>query len=147
MQLDISQTCANILGNMYNNIQVGDMIRVSRLPYNHVGIYVGRRFHAGRAGDVIHNDKWVGVVLSTLADFSGGGPVQVHRAATGNYFQREAVVDRALSLLGKRFDLLAFNCEHAANWAQTGNSESPQLQGLLVLVAIFGGLALLSQSK
>jgi hypothetical protein len=128
-------------------LQPGDMIRVNRLIYNHVGIYVGRRFSDERIDGVIHNDKFGGVVVSTLADFSCGAAVQLHKPATGDYFEREAIVERAFSLIGQKFDLLKFNCEHAANWAQTGKSESPQLRGAIALAALFCGFAVLFRSK
>jgi hypothetical protein len=126
-------------------LQVGDMIQVGRFLYNHVGIYVGSRTADGR--DVVHNDKNGGVVLSTLAEFSGGKPVQLHTAASGNYVEREAIANRALSLLGRRFDLLTFNCEHAANWAQSGKLESPQIKGFVLFALIVGGLALVARRR
>ncbi len=127
-------------------LQVGDIIEVDRFFYRHVGIYVGPRTFDGRV--VAHNDKNGGVVLSTLAEFSGGQPIQLRKSAGNvNYFQRQETADRILSLLGQKFDLLTFNCEHAANWAQNGKSESPQLQGVFLLAAIVGGLALLKGSR
>jgi hypothetical protein len=124
------------------NLQIGDMIRVDRPLYRHVGIYVGQRAFDPR--DVIHNDKGGGVVLSTLADFSAGSAVFIHQPAAGDIFEREAIVQRAFSLLGIKFDLLAFNCEHAATFAQSGKSESPQLQAFAVVALLFGGLAILA---
>jgi len=124
---------------------VGDMIEVDRFVYRHVGRYVGPQTFDGR--DVVHNDKNGGVVLSTLAEFSGGKPVKLRQAAPVNCFQRQEIANRALSLLGQKFDLLTFNCEHAATWAENGEAQSPQLQGALLLLGIFGLLALLSNSK
>lgn len=118
--------------------QVGDMIAVKRLGYIHVGNYVGSRTPDGR--DVVHNDKSKGVVLTTLAEFSGGAPVFLHKQATGNYFQREATANRAFSLIGRKFDLLTFNCEHAANLIQSGYQESPQLQAYAFAALICLGL-------
>ena len=98
--------------------QIGDMISIDRFGYKHVGIYVGMRGHG--ANDVVHNDKGGGVVVASLADFSKGATIHLHKAASGDYFQREAIASRAFSLVGRKFDLFTFNCEHAANWAQTG---------------------------
>jgi Lecithin retinol acyltransferase len=123
---------------------VGDMIEIDRFLYRHVGIYVSPRAD-GR--DILHNDKNGGVVLSTLAEFSGGKPVKLRQPAPSNYFQRQEIANRALSLLGQKFDLLTFNCEHAATWAQNGEKHSPQLQGAFLLLGIFGLLALLGSSK
>lgn len=125
-------------GNAKYVPQIGDMIRVSRVFYNHVGIYAGARGFDGRC--VVHNDKNGGVVFSTLAEFSGGAPVHLHKAATGNYHERMEIADRAFSLIGQKFNLVKFNCEHAATWSQTGKMESPQLEGyvFLCLLAILG---------
>ena len=109
------------------------MIAVKRFGYTHVGIYVGPRTLDGR--DVVHNDKSKGVVLATLADFSGEAAVVLHKPATGDYFQREATANRAFSLIGKEFDLFRFNCEHAANFIQSGQAKSPQLEGALFVIA------------
>ena len=129
------------------SVQVGDMIRINRVGYSHVGIYVGERFVGGQAGNIVHNDKFGGVVLSTLEQFAGGALVNLHKPATGDYFEREAIANRAIFLIGKEFDLLAFNCEHAANWAQNGKAESPQLQGALFLAVFVGLLAVLAGSE
>jgi hypothetical protein len=117
-------------------LEVGDMIGVTRFGYTHVGIFVGPRRFDGY--DVVHNDKGNAVILSSQADFAQGSPIQIWKKASGNIFEREAIANRALALLGRRFDLLMFNCEHAANLAQSGRAESPQLVG-----AAFLGLALL----
>jgi hypothetical protein len=123
--------------------QIGDKIAVKRFGYVHVGIYVGPRTIDGR--EVVHNDKGNGVVFSSLADFSSGGEVFLQKRATDNYFEREAIANRAFSLIGKNFDLFNFNCEHAANLAQTGQRESPQLQGALVCVLAIFILGLLAK--
>ena len=68
----------------------------------------------------------------------------LHKAAVGDYWQRQQIADRALSLLGTRYHLLNFNCEHAANWAQTGRPESPQLKGAFAVGAIIIFLILMA---
>jgi hypothetical protein len=84
-------------------------------------------------------------VLSTLAKFSLDQPVLLHKKAIGDYFQRSMVAHKARSLIGRKFDLFGFNCEHAATLAQTGRAESPQLQAfgfvgfLLLLGTLLGG--------
>jgi hypothetical protein len=54
---------------------------------------------------------------------------------------QEEIVQRALSLLGERYDLILFNCEDLANYAQTGVAYSPQV--LFFGLAIVGAAALL----
>jgi len=121
------------------------MIRINRLGYQHVGIHVGPRGFDGRC--VLHNSKGQGVVLATLNEFSGGSPIFIQRKATGNFYEREAIAARAMSLLGQKYDLIKFNCEHTASLAQRGVAESPQLVvwGLLAIAAV--GVALFSAKK
>jgi len=142
---------SNILNQSFGSApyvpQVGDIIRVSRFLYNHVGIYVGIRPLDHR--DVIHNDKHGGVVLCTLAEFAGGMPIYLEKLAPRDRSARGAVVGRAFSLIGRQFDLLEFNCEHAANWSQTGKMESPQLKGFAVLgfLGLLGLAAVVSRKS
>src|SRR5688572_16042517 len=107
-------------------LKVGDAIRIERLGYNHLGIYVGRQGAIAHA--VVHNDKGIGVVLCTLPQFADGKMVHLHNEAQGNEFEREQIAERALSMLGKEFDLINFNCEHLVNYAQNLTPESPQVQ-------------------
>lgn len=113
---------------------------INRGFYKHVGIYIGPR--PGDNRDVVHNDKSQGVILSTLAEFAGGTAVVLHRPASGDYFQRQAIANRAMSLLGMDYDLWKFNCEHAATWAQTGSAKSPQLAAVLVSLVLILLLAI-----
>jgi hypothetical protein len=126
-------------------IEVGDMIAVGRFFYKHVGIYVGPR-HLGGAC-VVHNCKGNGVILSTLSDFSGNSKIFIHQKATGNFYEREMIAQRALSLLGTKYDLIKFNCEHAATKAQSGVAQSPQIAAA-ALIALFAiGLTLFARKK
>jgi hypothetical protein len=77
-----------------------------------------------------------------METFSGGRPVRVISRVVGSVFDQEQVVQRALSLVGQRYDLLNFNCEHVAYYAQTGVAKSPQLGfAALCLLVVFGFLA------
>jgi hypothetical protein len=132
LQLTLNKVGLLMSGMQQTNFQPGDKIAVQRPGYRHVGIYTGN-------GRVVHNDKGGGVVLATLDQFSGGEPVFLLKRVTDNYFQQQAIAARAYSLLGTKFDLLHFNCEHAGNWIQSGRVESEQLQGaFLVALAILG---------
>ena len=83
--------------------------------------------------------------LTNFAQFSKGRDVYVHRKATGGYFERQIILHRALSLVGKKYDLLTFNCEHAANLAQVGKAESPQVRGFVVIALALIGLAFVAR--
>jgi hypothetical protein len=124
-----------------NSLEMGDMIRIQRFGYSHIGIYVG--WMRGR-NCVVHNDKFGGVVLSTLEEFSDNQPVHIHKKAPDDYFVRTMIKGRAMALLGKKYDLLTFNCEHLANLVQSGKSESPQLQGAVLLFLCIIGVAALA---
>ena len=122
-----------------STFQPGDRIAVQRFFYKHVGIYIGN-------GSVVHNDKGGGVVRTTLAEFSAGGAVMLQKRVTTDYFQQQAIAQRALSLIGSQFNVIHFNCEHAANWAQSGRVESEQLQGAVIVLLAVLGLVALSKS-
>ncbi|MGZ3237508.1 MAG: lecithin retinol acyltransferase family protein [Burkholderiaceae bacterium] len=129
-----------------SQFQVGDKICVQRLGYRHIGIYVGPRFANGTSGDVVENDRESGgVILSNLAEFSGGKDVSFETRVARNFYEQELIAKRALSLIGQQFDLFTFNCEHFANWAQTGKVESPQLQRLSVVALLLLGMFALSR--
>lgn len=126
-------------------LQIGDMIRVDRVGYSHVGIYTGSSWFGGP--DVIHNNKGGGVERTTLAQFSGGSPVILHRRVTQNYFEQLQIVRRAESLIGKAYDLILFNCEQAANWAQIGKAVSPQLQTVGFIGLIVGLVSMVALGR
>jgi hypothetical protein len=124
-------------------IQVGDIVAVFGRGCVHDGLYVGRRGFDGR--DIVHNDKSRGVVLETLEEFSGGRPVSLKRRVAKNHFEQEAIAQRAFALIGQNYDLMTFNCEHAANFAQGGRRESPQLQAAFVLLGFVAVAAFASR--
>jgi hypothetical protein len=128
-----------------NSLETGDMIAVTRLGFKHVGIYVGPRGFDGSC--VVHNRKQEGVILSTLADFSGNSKVFILQKASGNFYEREMIAQRALSLLGSKYDLFKFNCEHAANYAQRGVSQSPQIAAAVIVAMFACGIAIFAGQK
>ncbi len=113
-------------------LQNGDMVEVIN-PFSfsrHVGIYAASR-------GFVHNDPACCVRLTDEATFTGGRKMRLIGRVGGGLFEQEQVVQRALSLIGQPYDLLKFNCEHLAYYAQTGVARSPQLvTGLAVLVGI-----------
>lgn len=123
---------------MNDRFEIGDMVRVARPFYNHVGIVV--ECDASGPVRIIHNDENHGVILSTANNFSGGQTIFLHKKGPVDYFQKQQVVNRAFSLLGTNFNLLLFNCEPAANWAQSEQQQSPQLAGILIVVFAVIGL-------
>jgi len=55
----------------------------------------------------------------------------------GNNYERKLAIERALKLLGKPYNLINFNCEHFANYVQSGNVKSDQLGWGFVLLGVF----------
>jgi hypothetical protein len=117
--------------NTGNQLQNGDMVEVvGPFPFpRHVGVYAEGR-------GIVHNSKAGSVQLTDVATFSGGAPIRAIWRVAGTPFDQEAAVDRAMSLNGKPYNLLNFNCEHVAYYALTGKPRSPQL-GLALGVLAF----------
>ena len=118
--------------------QNGDMIEVVGPFPCHVGVYA-----AGRG--VIHNSKGGFVQLTDAATFSGGKPMRAIWRVGGTWYDQEAAVNRAMSLIGRPYDLLNFNCEHAAYYALTGKPRSPQLGFALAALAFVGLLVFVAE--
>jgi len=123
-------------------LRVGDKFSVPAhvgLGVRHYGIYVGPRGPTGE--DVVHNRKGAGVEFDYFARVSGSLPVRIDRRAQPG--TEELVVQRALSLLGTRYNLLDFNCEHFATIVQDGICESKQVSTGVGLTVGGLGVALL----
>lgn len=109
---------------------LGAHIVTPRHGYTHHGIYVG-------AGQVVHYQGLSSslrrgpVAKVSLAEFTHGHPVRVHREADVAYSDIE-VVARACSRLGEdAYDVLRNNCEHFCSWCLVGAARSPQVERLL----------------
>jgi hypothetical protein len=102
----------------------------------HYGICVG--FAQDGAPLFVHNTAEGGVLLTTEQGFASGRLITVEQRAQPG--QQAVVAQRALALQGRKYDLLGFNCEHAANLAANGAAESTQVQR--VVAAGVGGFLL-----
>jgi hypothetical protein len=84
---------------------------------------------------ISENYKFQGVRLVKASDiFRPGKKFHVEKFR-GSYQEREAAVRRALSLLGAAYNLIDFNCEHYAEYVQTGKTGSKQVDWVKNLVA------------
>src|ERR1700684_2586474 len=130
---------------MYMLFLMGDIIeRPGPFGKKHRGIFVGYDEY-GRAW-VIHNDMG-GIVCWVLFEaFAARLPVTLASRKARDHYEQRAIVSRAQSLLGWKYDLLNFNCDHLVTYAQDGIATSPQLQGFALAfdVVLFGGLAVAS---
>lgn len=115
------------------DIRIGDKLSTP-LPagFKHVGIFAGPLPGFRRA--VIHNSKRNGrVVVEEWEEFCEGRCSLEARAKPG---KGGAVVERALTYLGRQYNLWKFNCEHFANKVQTGEATSPQLAAGVGIVGV-----------
>jgi hypothetical protein len=95
---------------------------------------------------VIHNAKNECVKWDLLESFAAGTSVSLVRRAT-NAYEGAVIVAQAQSSLGRRFDLVNFNCEHFVNCAVAGNAVRPQLQGAVVRLAVLAAFGVLISSS
>lgn len=129
-------------------LQSGDAIqRPGPFGTMHRGIFAGFDL-AGRAW-VIHNAKDQFVKWDLLETFAEGQTVSFLKRVARNAYEQNLIVARAKSLVGQKFDLWTFNCDHLVTYALAGVPKSPQLGfflgGILVLGAL-GGLAVASRT-
>jgi len=118
-------------------IQIGDKCWV-RSSKKHYGVCTGY----GSDGEpwFVHNTRDGGVVHTTRKAFAGNRAIYIEqRAQPGT---EALVAARALQLVGRRYDMLSFNCEHAANLAANGQAESKQVQQGVIVASLAGVLAL-----
>ncbi|MGO8791354.1 MAG: hypothetical protein ACLQVL_28750 [Terriglobia bacterium] len=84
------------------------------------------------------------VVLTSWGQFALGRVVELV-VEPSTLEQQRAILDRAYSQIGRRYDPLSASCEHFATWAFNRVPESPQLKkyavgvGTLVVLGLFFG--------
>jgi hypothetical protein len=125
-------------------LELGDVIeRPGPWPTKHRGIFAGWNDRGQQS--VIHNPKGGCVKYDTLEVFANGQRVTRINQPARTALERNLILARAQSQLGKPYDILNFNCDHLVTYALAGVPSSPQLQlavGVLALVGI--GFALRS---
>jgi hypothetical protein len=116
-------------------LQPGDVVeRAGDWGTKHRGIFAG--YDAWGRGIVIHNAKGDYVRQVLFEVFAQKLPVVVASRIASDIWQQQLIVARAQSQLGRRYDLLKFNCDHLVTYAQTGVANSPQLQALAGLTGL-----------
>jgi hypothetical protein len=104
----------------------GDHLQAARSGYHHDGIDLGDGSLVHFAAPPDGSKADASIRIDPFEVFAGGGVVTVRPYA--EHIDREAVVGRALSCLGKgSYDLGANNCEHFAHWCVTGAHRSEQV--------------------
>jgi len=113
----------------------GDVVeRPGPWPTQHRGIFAGLN-HAGQPC-IIHNPKGGCVRYDTLDVFAAGQQVRFLKRVARNATEQRMILVRADSLLGRKYDLINFNCDHLVTYALAGVPTSPQLQALTGLAAL-----------
>lgn len=89
---------------------------------------------------IADNYKFQGVRKVRASDYFTRGKKFRIEPFKGTYDQRIVAVKRALSRMGERYDLINFNCEHYAQYVQTGHATSKQvdlvMEGLQAAAAV-----------
>lgn len=123
---------------------LGDKIWViGAYNFAHFGIVVG---YGPYGIEVVHNDKLSGQVCKVnIQEFTSGTPVHIAPRKARNRAEQELIARRALTLIGTRYDLMNFNCEDAANYAETGLPVSPSRQKIVAGILLIGAVWLWSR--
>ena len=132
-------------------VEPGDVIGVSRILYDHYGIYSSTglviHYHQRESdGKLIVQETGIEVFLSGASTFfildceykkpHKSAPVKYREAGEVfskiRVFSPEDTIRRARSKLGAgKYHLLLNNCEHFAMWCKTGISQSHQIEEIL----------------
>ena len=114
----------------------GTVIGVRYGAIEHVGIVTDWRID-GMPAVISNSYAHRGVREESLGDFARGRAFRVHKRLSD--MPGEEVADRARRMVGRRYDVLRFNCEHFVRVAHGLKPKSPQVYGALALAA--GALA------
>lgn len=121
-----------------NQLLVGDRVVVpmsSKRLIQHHAIYIGN--HKGE-NCFIENQIGLGVRTISLKDFFNGVNeiTRIERFKPKKDYNRKALKRTALNKVGKRYDLLFYNCECFANHIQHGIVKSKQVYNALGIALI-----------
>lgn len=93
---------------------------------------------------IIENQDYVGVRFIELGAFLQRiFEVKRIERFKGNEYERGIALERGKSLVGKKYDLFNFNCEHFANYVQLGRSFSKQIETVSSGLKLVAGISLL----
>ncbi len=128
-----------------NNIKPGDGLVRSKSflgLIDHYGLFVGQSM-------VIENHPLHGVRLITLAEFFQGRQLLRVKRFPGNEWSRRSAVDKAYKMIGARYDVFDFNCEHFVNHIHDVGIKSNQAEvakGLVFGLLAIGFIAAISRN-
>jgi hypothetical protein len=109
-----------------STLKTGDLIVRQKGPFStHFLVYIG--WYDGTEL-VAENQVGAGVRYTSLTEALAGNYVKRLEQFGGTEQQRNLVIPKINSLIGKGYDLVAFNCEHFARWIANGKPESKQVK-------------------
>jgi hypothetical protein len=109
----------------------------------HHAIYLGQNFDGQHLIAENTFGKYVRIVLAEEF-FTEYDEVTQIDPFIGNGQQRRLAIERALNQMGKPYDLINFNCEHFANFVQSGQIKSDQIGIALLLSLLLVALIILN---
>ena len=126
-----------------NYLQPGDVVTIPITDLNvteHYIVYGGKNIYNQDVyleNKIGHGVRWINDPL-----YAHITPrVNTIRRFNGNGFERNQAIQRGISLIGRKYDLVGFNCEHLANYVQYGKSFSNQVNNVgKTIAAVAGGL-------
>ena len=117
---------------MHSKLKSGDLLHRSKGIVQHAGVYLGNEM-------VLHNQPEKGVVITSYSEYAEGKDVKITSISDTD---KKLLVSRLHETFDSdcRYQLLANNCEHVANYLISGRKMSPQIQAAIVGMAL-GGIA------
>lgn len=119
------------------HLQPGDVVVLPKSVFNlvqHYAIYIGLNQYG--IEEFIENKIGQGVVVTPADQFFpiNGELTRIDRFQ-GSPYDREILIRRAKSQIGKSYHAMLFNCEHLTTQIRTWNSRSRQVENLGLFLA------------
>jgi hypothetical protein len=127
-----------------SHLKTGDLIvRVKGIFSTHYMVYIGVE-----NGSILvaENQNGFGVRYVTLKEALKGNAILRFEKFGGTELDRMFVVSKINGILGKAYDLVAFNCEHFARMISHGKPKSKQVE-ITSNLAIITGTGLISSKN
>jgi hypothetical protein len=128
-----------------SNLKIGDLIIREKGPFStHFMVYIGME---NGNHIVAENQNGFGVRYVNLVEGLNDNSIKRFEKFGGTENERDFVIPRINNLLGKDYDLIAFNCEHFARLISNGKTESRQVKLTNNLTMLVGTAMLTSKSE
>ena len=119
-----------------SDLTLGSHLITPRLGYQHHGLYIGHQ-------QVIHFTSSSQIEIVSLFEFTDGNGYSIQKYHSK--FNRQEIVDRALSRLGNNnYNVIFNNCEHFISWCVHDKPISKQIRTHAALASSFVPMAISS---